>query len=137
MNKVTKMAEFFIAFDRAGFPTAKFEGTLDQVRAFVGEVMFRPQIARGKKVLISHAAVWYAKKGAFERSDRCAGEYKMGVLKGNGKEVRIGMWRPAPKFDKMYALKRDGTIATEIDFMEALSMYRKELRTRAQRVKTM
>lgn len=131
------MAEYYIAFDREGIPNTKFEGTINQVRAFVGEVMFRPQNARGKKVLISHAAIWYARKGKFERSERCAGEYEMGVLNGNGKEVRIGIWIPAPKFNKAYALKRDGTIATEFSKDEADSMYRKELRTRGQRVKTM
>lgn len=131
------MTEYIVFFDRSGIPPYKVEGTIDQVRAFVGEVMFRPQIARKKKVLLSYAAVWYAKKGTIEKSDRCAGIYEMGVLKSNGKEVRIGMWMPAPKFDKAYALKRDGTIATEFSKDEADSMYSKEMRTRAQRVKTM
>lgn len=136
-TKVNQMAEYIILFDRAYMPIAKLEGKIEEVRAFVGEEMFRPVSLRGKKVLLSRAVIWYAKKGTFERSDRCAGIYEMGVLNGNGKEVRIGMWCPAPKFDKAYALKRDGTIATEFSKWEMESMFRKEMRTRAQRVKNM
>lgn len=132
------MAEYLVYFHRPGVPSVKVEGTLDEVRAYIGEIMSRPVISRKKQVLVSGAAVWPAKKGTNTRADKSAGMYWMGVLSHNGKEVRIGLWEPAP-YDNthMYLLHRNGKIAEKVDYNTGISLIRKEFKTRTQRVKTM
>ena len=132
------MTEYLVYFHRPGIPPAKVKGTLDDVRAFIGDFMSRPVISRKKQVLVSGAAVWPAKKGTNTPADKSAGMYWMGVLSYNGKEVRIGLWEPAP-YDQthMYLLHKNGKIAKKIDYLTGTSLIRKEFNTRTQRVKTM
>lgn len=132
------MTEYLVYFHRPGIPPAKVKGTLDDVRAFIGDFMSRPVISRKKQVLVSGAAVWPAKKGTNIRADKSAGMYWMGVLSHNGKEVRVGIWEPAPYDNKhMYLLHRNGKIAEKVEYDTGRTLINKEFKTRTQRVKTM
>lgn len=125
------MTRFRILFDRAYFPNAIFEGTLTECRAFIGEVMVKPHMIKGKKVLVSHAAVWGADKDG-NLTKKCYGEYQMGA----DDKIRIGMWWDAPT-DKHYLLHRNGSLADEIERYNYDFWARKEYRTRVSKVKNM
>ena len=130
------MAKFIVYFDRSGMDMMIVEGTLVKCRKYIGELMFRPVYVKGKRVLVSHAAVWeYDPKTAPAHGKICYGTYQMGVFD----KTRIGMWWDA-KSDRYYLMHRDGTLAGEIPQYGDISWVtgaRREMRTRAKRVKEM
>lgn len=124
------MTKFAIYFDRSGFPMAIYEGTLKGCRKFIADTMTVPQTIKGKKVLVSHAAVWNAGNGSIH-GDTWYGEFQMG---SDGK-IRIGMWLTPD--GKCYLLHRDGSLAKSIDRYDYGRYQRKEYNSRAKMVKGM
>ena len=124
------MSKFIVIFDKPDMDMMIVDGTIQKCRELIGEIMIRPVKIGKSKCFLSQAAVWGYDPATKRRNDVNYGMYKMGVLE----DVRVGMWWDA-KTDKYHLLKKNGGIAYDIDKGVMDILYRKEMKTRASRVK--